>query len=367
MLRARELRMHRWTKSAGTAVDPNRSGRVFRAAKKSSPESLFSPWPEKCSSTRSSDWLSANRSSMWPTHDVGGLVVHHLDLEAAYLLVAQDVRQRFRICRRRLQSAQSRVVVLVAGDDQRSALAVHAGSDPSWGCRPAPSSRVLRRHHVPYLRGAGPAHRGGDPLLARPPRSATNATVPGELVHVDVKKIGKIPDGGGWRAHGAPRADRPSKRAGIGYDYVHSMVDDHSRLAYSEILPDEKGPTCAGFITRAAAYFAGHGITGDRAGHHRQPLQLPQEQRRQGGDRSARRHGTSSSARTAPGRTARWRRFNRTLASRVGLPAGVRQQRPTRSRPCPLARAATTLDGVTPPSEGSHRSAACHQRDGRVH
>ena len=51
------------------------------------------------------------------------------------------------------------------------------------------------------------------------------------------------------------------KKVKIGYDYVHSMVDDHSRLAYSEILPDEKGPTCAGFIARAAAFFAGHGIT----------------------------------------------------------------------------------------------------------
>ena len=51
------------------------------------------------------------------------------------------------------------------------------------------------------------------------------------------------------------------KKARIGYDYVHSMVDDHSRLAYSEILPDEKGATCAGFILRAAAHFAGHGIT----------------------------------------------------------------------------------------------------------
>ena len=51
------------------------------------------------------------------------------------------------------------------------------------------------------------------------------------------------------------------KRARIGYDYVHSMVDDHSRLAYSEILPDEKGATCAAFLPRAAAYFAAHGIT----------------------------------------------------------------------------------------------------------
>ena len=53
----------------------------------------------------------------------------------------------------------------------------------------------------------------------------------------------------------------PARSARIGYDYVHSMVDDHSRLAYSEILPDEKGATCAAFILRAAEHFAGHGIT----------------------------------------------------------------------------------------------------------
>src|SRR4029450_1136260 len=80
---------------------------------------------------------------------------------------------------------------------------------------------------------------------------------PGELVHMDVKKIGKIPDGGGWRAHG--RSEQVRGR-GIGYDYVHSVVDDHSRLAYSEILPDEKGPTCAAVLLRAAAYFSTFGI-----------------------------------------------------------------------------------------------------------
>ena len=47
----------------------------------------------------------------------------------------------------------------------------------------------------------------------------------------------------------------------MGFDYVHSLVDDHSRLAYSEVLPDEKGPTCAGFLARAAAFFAANGIT----------------------------------------------------------------------------------------------------------
>jgi len=84
---------------------------------------------------------------------------------------------------------------------------------------------------------------------------------PGELVHMDVKKIGRIPDGGGWRAHGRV-VDAPNKRKrpGVGFDYVHSMVDDHSRLAYSEILPDEKGATCAGFLERAIDYFAAHGI-----------------------------------------------------------------------------------------------------------
>ncbi|MBF6949230.1 transposase family protein, partial [Acinetobacter baumannii] len=81
---------------------------------------------------------------------------------------------------------------------------------------------------------------------------------PGELVHMDVKKIGRIPDGGGWRAHG--RSEQVRGR-GIGYDYVHSIIDDHSRLAYSEVLPDEKGPTCAALLERGLAYFAGHGIT----------------------------------------------------------------------------------------------------------
>ena len=84
---------------------------------------------------------------------------------------------------------------------------------------------------------------------------------PGELVHVDVKKIGRIPDGGGWRAHGRQMGSTGAKkRARIGYDYIHSMVDDHSRLAYTEIHPDEKGATCAGFIERAGQFFKNNGI-----------------------------------------------------------------------------------------------------------
>jgi hypothetical protein len=67
----------------------------------------------------------------------------------------------------------------------------------------------------------------------------------------------RIPAGVGWRVHG--RREEVRGRS-IGCGYVHSMVDDHSRLAYSEIPPDEKGSTCTGFLARDVAYFAAHGI-----------------------------------------------------------------------------------------------------------
>ena len=80
---------------------------------------------------------------------------------------------------------------------------------------------------------------------------------PGELVHLDVKKLGRIPDGGGHRIHG--RADGARGR-GIGYDYVHSAVDDRSRVAFSQILGDEKATTAARFLVEAASFFAEHGV-----------------------------------------------------------------------------------------------------------
>jgi transposase InsO family protein len=90
---------------------------------------------------------------------------------------------------------------------------------------------------------------------------------PGELVHVDVKKIGRLRDGGGWRMYGRDSAQNRRVRrevsAGrrVGYEYVHAAIDDHTRLAYAEIHPDEKSATCAQFLRRAAAHFAAHGIT----------------------------------------------------------------------------------------------------------
>lgn len=85
---------------------------------------------------------------------------------------------------------------------------------------------------------------------------------PGELVHVDVKKLGRIPHGGGWRVLGRDVADTSSakKRARIGYAYVHTAIDAYSRLVFSEALDDERAETCAAFWHRAAGFFAAHDI-----------------------------------------------------------------------------------------------------------
>jgi transposase InsO family protein len=81
---------------------------------------------------------------------------------------------------------------------------------------------------------------------------------PGDLLHVDVKKLGRVPDGGGWRVHGRSESVRGR---GNGWDYVHVAVDDHSRLAYAEVLPDERVASCAAFLRRAVAWLAAHGVT----------------------------------------------------------------------------------------------------------
>ena len=92
----------------------------------------------------------------------------------------------------------------------------------------------------------------------------SGAARPGELVHVDVKKLAGIPDGGGWRIHGRGHAP-PTKRSTVGYRFIHTAVDDRTRLAYSEILTNEQGATAAGFWHRAHAWFAAHGIRVERA------------------------------------------------------------------------------------------------------
>jgi len=102
--------------------------------------------------------------------------------------------------------------------------------------------------------------------VTRAPIRRMEMSRPGELVHVDIKKLGRIPKGGGWRLHGRSTAYRSAqvKRNPIGYAYVHSAVDAYSRLAYSEVLNDERGHTAAAFWQRAVGFFADHGITIER-------------------------------------------------------------------------------------------------------
>jgi len=86
---------------------------------------------------------------------------------------------------------------------------------------------------------------------------------PGELVHVDVKKLAGIPLGGGWKALGRGK-DGHGGHSGVGYRYLHTAVDDRTRLAYSEILGNEQGETAAEFWRRANTWFNSHGITVER-------------------------------------------------------------------------------------------------------
>jgi len=85
---------------------------------------------------------------------------------------------------------------------------------------------------------------------------------PGELLHLDVKKLGRIPPGGGKRFAPGFKETRsgPHSRKRLGVDYLHVAIDDHSRYAYVEALPDEKGPTTAAFLVRALAFFRALGV-----------------------------------------------------------------------------------------------------------
>lgn len=131
------------------------------------------------------------------------------------------------------------------------------------GLNPATVHKVLKRYDVPPLSWTDPA-TGVRVRADRRKVHRYEHAAPGDLVHVDIKKLGRIPDGGGWKIHGRAKGRRLKKRSKPGYAYIHHAVDDHSRLAYSEILDDEKKETAAGFWKRANAFFESHGITVER-------------------------------------------------------------------------------------------------------
>jgi transposase InsO family protein len=93
-------------------------------------------------------------------------------------------------------------------------------------------------------------------LDPKPPAVRYQRAQPGELIHIDTKKLGRI-DGIGHRITG----DRRGRKKGIGWDHVHVCIDDASRLAYTEVLPDEKKESACAFLVRALAFFARHGVT----------------------------------------------------------------------------------------------------------
>lgn len=121
---------------------------------------------------------------------------------------------------------------------------------------------VLRRWEMPHLVDLD--RLTGELIRSRATEVRYEHPRPGDLLHVDVKKLGRIPDGGGWRLDGGINYGGPRAHDGqlIGFDFIHVAVDDHSRATYAEIHPDEKVGTCAEFLHRAAQHFHDvHGVT----------------------------------------------------------------------------------------------------------
>ena len=200
------------------------------------------------------------------------------------------------------------------------------------GVAPSTAGAVLRRCGISRL---SRLERREQPVI-RYEHSA-----PGELLHADVKKLGNIPDGGGWRflgrdqgkanriadgGRGRSRHHNPLMRHG----FIHVVLDDHSRLAYAEIHDDETGATAAAVLRRAVAWFADRGVT-TAPGAHRQRRLLPQP--RLGHRlRRARHHGEED-----PALPAADQRQGRTLQphhdQRVGLRRSSSPAKPTAEPP----------------------------------
>jgi len=140
-------------------------------------------------------------------------------------------------------------------------LAARLDIAPSTVHRILRSARLNRLSHIDRATGE-PIRRYKHPY-------------PGSLIHVDVKKVGNIPDGGGWRFVGRSRgqknrastSDKPKNKwhgPKMGYAFVHTVIDDHSRVAYAETHDDETAITAAGVLHRAVEWFADRGVTVER-------------------------------------------------------------------------------------------------------
>jgi transposase InsO family protein len=173
-----------------------------------------------------------------------------------------DLSSRPRSCPHRTPArAERRVVGLrVSRRWGPARIAYHLGLNVST------VHRILTRYGCPPLRWTDPAT--GAPVRAKRRQVVRyERAAPGDLVHVDVKKLGRIPDGGGHRYLGRAAGRRNTRkhdvagRRALGYAYLHHAMDDHSRLVYSEIHADETKETATAFMTRALEHFSARGIT----------------------------------------------------------------------------------------------------------
>jgi transposase InsO family protein len=112
--------------------------------------------------------------------------------------------------------------------------------------------------------GAGRLDRGDRASASRSRSRRYVWELPGQMIHADVKKIAAIPDGGGWRAHGRGAEHGLGRHSYVGYRFIHTAIDDRTRLAYSEILNDEQADTAAAFLTRAVLWFRLRGVVVER-------------------------------------------------------------------------------------------------------
>lgn len=181
----------------------------------------------------------------WLAHGDAGLIDHSSRPERSPNGTPDDIVQAILDVRRAEKWGAARISAFLAKGGMKVA--------------PATVHRVLKRHGLNRVRD-----------MDRPTGEVMRAVVryeherAGDMIHVDVKKVGKIPQGGGWRVHGqgtdAHRASKRKANTRPGYTYLHSAVDDYSRLAYTEALPDEKGETAAAFWIRACQFFAQYGV-----------------------------------------------------------------------------------------------------------
>ena len=174
---------------------------------------------------------------------------------------------------------------------------------------------------------------------------------PGELLHGDAKKLGRIPDGGGWRVNGR----EGNHSSGQGYDKLHIAVDDHSRLAFVQVHPDEKGPTCAAFLADTVAWFAAQGIIIERVmTDNANNYTISRDFQKVLSDHRIRHNQTQADPAVSAPDQRQGRTFNRTLVGEFAYARTFRSNQarldtlPRRVRYYSTRRRHTALDGHSP-------------------